>query len=118
MEDSILIGVKKLLGLAEEYTAFDFDVIIHVNSALGTLHQLGVGPADGFMIEDDTATWTDFFDGDNRLNAIKSYVYLKTRILFDPPTTGYLVDAVNQAIKESEWRLNVVIENDIPLDEG
>ena len=118
MEDSILKGVKKLLGLADDYTAFDFDVIIHVNSALGTLHQLGIGPTDGFMIEDDTATWTDFLDADPRLSAVKSYVYLKTRILFDPPTTGYLVDAVNQAIKEAEWRLNVVRENDIPVGEG
>jgi hypothetical protein len=108
METSILIGTKKILGLAEDYTAFDHDVITHINTAFSTLTQLGVGPAAGFMIEDETAVWTDFItDSDLQYNSVKTYVYLRVRMLFDPPSTSFVIAALNEQIKELEWRLNV-----------
>lgn len=106
MEQSILTSTKKILGIAEDYTVFDLDIITHINTVFSTLTQLGVGPAEGFMIEDDEAEWGDFIGDDNRFNSVKSYVFLKVRQLFDPPTTSYLIDAVNKQIQELEWRLN------------
>lgn len=108
MEQSILISTKKILGVAEEYTAFDLDIITHINTAFSTLTQLGVGPAAGFMIEGAEEEWADFISPEDfQYNAVKSYVYLKTRQLFDPPTTSYLISAVEKQIQEFEWRLNV-----------
>jgi hypothetical protein len=108
METSILIGTKKILGVAQDYTAFDHDIITHINTAFTTLTQLGVGPAEGFMIEDETAQWTDFItDNDLQYNSVKSYVYLRVRLLFDPPTTSYLITALQDQVREFEWRLNV-----------
>lgn len=112
MDDSILNSVKKILGIAPDYDAFDTDVIIHINSVFSTLNQLGLGPSEGFMIEDDSAVWEDFLLGDMRLNAIKTYVYLRVRVLFDPPTTGFTLTALQEQIKELEWRMNVVREAD------
>jgi|SRR5436190_5392056 len=106
MEQSILISTKKILGIAEDYTAFDLDIITHINTAFSTLTQLGVGPATGFMIEDDTAVWDDFIS-DDQYNSVKSYVFLRVRHLFDPPTTSYLITASEKQIEELEWRLNV-----------
>lgn len=110
MADSILVSTKKVLGLDSEYTAFDLDIITHINSAFSTLNQLGLGPAEGFVIEDDSATWDDFFE-DNNPSSIKTYVFLKVRLVFDPPTTSYLIDALNKQIEELEWRLNVTRED-------
>ena len=107
--DSILSSTKKTLGLAPEYTPFDHDVIMHINTVFSFLNQLGVGPAEGFMIEDDTATWDEFIT-DARLNSVKSYVYLRVRLLFDPPTTSFVLSAVQEQIKELEWRINVYRE--------
>lgn len=108
MEDSILTSTKKILGIAEDYTVFDLDIITHINTAFSTLTQLGVGPAEGFMIEDATALWADYFtDGDIQYNSVKSYVFLRVRHLFDPPTTSYLITASEKQIEELEWRLNV-----------
>lgn len=107
MDKSILNNVKKMLGLDENYTAFDTDVIIHINSVFSTLSQLGIGPSTGFMIEDDILTWDDFFESaDPNLNAVKTYVYLRVRLLFDPPATSFAISAMNEQIKELEWRLN------------
>src|SRR3954447_17475451 len=106
MEMSILNSTKKILGIAEDYTVFDLDIITHINSAFSTLTQLGVGPAEGFMIEDDTAVWSDFIATDLQYNSVKSYVFLRVRQLFDPPTTSYLISAVEKQIQELEWRLN------------
>lgn len=107
MEQSILISTKKILGIAEDYTVFDLDIITHINSAFSTLTQLGVGPAVGFMIEDDAAVWADFIEDDLQYNSVKSYVFLRVRQLFDPPSTSYLISAVERQISELEWRLNV-----------
>lgn len=122
MTNSILNSVKKVLNLAEDFTVFDQDVMMHINSVFSTLNQLGAGPEDGFMIEDADATWDAFLGSDPRLNTIKTYVYLRVRLLFDPPTLGYLIDALKEQIKEQEWRINVEMERTIwtsptPVDE-
>jgi len=105
---SILNDTKKILGIEAEYTAFDTDITMHINSVFVTLNQLGIGPEFGFEILDENAQWEDFLgvDPDMRLNNIKTYIYLRVRLLFDPPTTGYLVDAMKEQIREHEWRLN------------
>jgi hypothetical protein len=108
MEPSILNSVKKVLGIAAEYLAFDQDILMHINTALATLTQLGVGPATGFTVDDVSDDWSDFVDPtDHQYNAVKSYVFLRVRMLFDPPQTSYLINAQNDQIKELEWRLNV-----------
>jgi len=107
VEQSILISTKKVLGIAEDYTAFDLDIITHINTAFSTLTQLGVGPVEGFMIEDADPVWSDFYADDLQYNAVKSYVFLRVRQLFDPPQTSYLIAATERQIQELEWRLNV-----------
>ena len=109
--ESILTSIKKLLGIAEECRDFDADIIIHINSALMILTQLGVGPINGFYIQDDQALWSDFIPCDTRLDAVRSYVYLKVRTLFDPPQSSVLLDAIKQNLSEMEWRLTVAAES-------
>lgn len=104
--DSILTSIKKMLGIAEEYTNFDADLIMHINSVFMILAQLGVGPSEGFFIEDDTATWDEFIQDKKEINSVKSYVGLKVRLLFDPPTSSSQIDNANKLINELEWRLN------------
>jgi hypothetical protein len=112
MEESILISIKKMLGIDESYTAFDLDVMVHINSVLMILTQLGVGPSEGFAIEDDSTTWGDFMDdGNTRLNSVKTYMYLKVKLLFDPPTSSATIDSFNRLISELEFRLNVAADN-------
>ena len=113
---SILTTVKKILGIEATYTAFDLDIITHINSVFFTLNQLGIGPADGFAIEDATAAWDDFLGTDLRMNAVKTYMYLRVRLLFDPPTTSYLIEATRQQIQEFEWRLNAYREDTAWVD--
>lgn len=110
--DSILTSIKKLLGISEEYTQFDDDIITHINSVFLNLTQLGVGPEEGFFIEDDSASWDDFVDieSDIPLQAIKSYVYLKVKLLFDPPLSSAVIESTNRMISELEWRLNVAVD--------
>lgn len=110
MSDSILISTKKILGIAADYDAFDVDIITHINSAFATLTELGIGPVGGFMIVDETTTWDAYLQYDAKLNAVKSYVYLRVRLLFDPPTTSYLINSLNAQREELEWRLNVIRE--------
>lgn len=107
---SILTSIKKLLGIEEDYTYFDNDIIMNVNSALFNLMQLGVGPTSGFTIKDKEATWADFLGDRIDLEPVKTYVYLKTRLAFDPPQTSFLIDAIKNQISEIEWRLNVQVE--------
>ena len=116
MINSILTSVKKILGIAEDYTAFDTDIITHINSVFATLTELGIGPPTGFMIIDDVTTWNHYLVGDNKLNAVQSYMYLRVRLLFDPPSTSYLITSLQEQAKELEWRLNVIREiRDHPL---
>lgn len=105
--ESILTSIKKLLGIAEDYTHFDNDIIMHINSVFLILTQLGVGPQEGFVIQDATALWTDFVADDKNLELIKSYTYLKVKIMFDPPLSSAVLDSTNQLIKEYEWRIQV-----------
>lgn len=113
---SILSSTKKSLNLAEDYEAFDPDIIMHINSVFSTLNQLGVGPADGFMIEDKETTWDAFLGSDPRLNHVKTYVFLRVKLLFDPPSTGFHTTAIEHQIKELEWRLNVQREDTAWVD--
>ena len=109
--ESILTSIKKLLGITAEYTHFDEDLIMHINSVFMILTQLGVGPSEGFVIEDDSAYWTDFIEDPSKLQAVKSYVYLKVKLLFDPSLSSAVIEATNRMISEYEWRLNVEAES-------
>lgn len=117
MSDSILNSVKKVLGVTADYTAFDLDILMHINSVFSTLQQLGVGPANGFMIESADTTWDAFLGDDLRLNSAKTLIYLKVRLLFDPPATSFTIKAFEDQIRELEWRLNVAAETTPSPDE-
>lgn len=110
MTASILTETKKLLGLEDDYTVFDTDVILHINTALARLTQLGIGPENGYMILDKTATWDAFLGSDLNLNPVKSYVFLRVKLLFDPPATSFLGTAMQQEVERQEWLLNVYRE--------
>lgn len=110
MGESILTSIKKLLGITEDYTHFDQDIIIQINSAFSTLNQLGVGPKAGFAISDKTSVWTDFIN-DIRLNFAKTYVFITVKLSFDPPTSGVLTDSYKRQLDELTWRLSIVDEN-------
>lgn len=109
--DSILLSVKKLLGIDSEYTQFDQDIIMFINMAFSTLYQLGVGPEEGFMITGESETLQDFI-GDNTtlFESVKVYLYLRTKILFDPPTSSYVLEAYKEQIRELESRLNYQVD--------
>jgi hypothetical protein len=108
---SILTSTKKILGVEASDVDFDVEILTHINSVFSTLNQLGIGPEQGFMIEDATPTWDAFLGTDPRLNSVKTYMYLRVRMLFDPPQTSYLIDALNKQREELEWRLNVYCES-------
>lgn len=112
MNNSILSSVKKMLGLPEEYDAFDLDIITYINSAFTVLTQLGVGPADGFMIDDKTAIWSDFMPDMRFYQLVKSYVVLKVRLLFDPPISSAVLECYKTQINEYEWRLKTMVETE------
>ena len=116
--DSILTSIKKLLGITEEYDTFDNDLIMHINSVFMILNQMGVGPKEGFKITDDSETWEDFISDSMLYEAVKSYVYLKVRLLFDIPTSSAVTESINRHISELEWRLNVAAENNKATEEG
>ena len=109
--DSILTSVKKMLGIAEEYTHFDVDLIMHINSVFLVLTQLGVGPPKGYSIANEYDVWNDFIPESAGLDMVKSYMYMKVRLLFDPPTSSAVMEAMNRMISEFEWRLNVAVES-------
>lgn len=105
--DSILRSVKKMLGVADADNYFDEELILYINSVFTILTQLGVGPAEGFSIQDESAVWTDFVSDMTIVELTKSYMKLKVRLLFDPPTSSSVMEATNRMISEFEWRLNV-----------
>jgi hypothetical protein len=111
--DSILTSVKKMLGIAEEYEHFDADLLMHINSVFSILHQLGVGPADGFMIEDKSSIWSDFISDESKYTLAKSYMFLKVKLLFDPPLSSAVLECYKTQISEYEWRLNITAEDGI-----
>lgn len=102
--DSILTSIKKLLGIQAEYTSFDMDILMHINTVFAELNQMGVGPENGFMIEDESTVWDDYSTSFN-LSMVRTYIFLKVRLLFDPPTSSTLMDSINRNISELEWRL-------------
>lgn len=110
-QDSILISIKKLLGLSSDYNAFDQDIIIHINTVFMALNQLGIGPEDGFSIEDDKAVWTDFIKDNKKLKSVVTYVYIKVKLVFDPPLSSTVMESFKQTANEIEWRLNVEAES-------
>lgn len=105
MEDSILTTIKKLLGITEDYEHFDLDIIVHINSVLMALRQMGVGPKEGLVISDSTAVWSDFTNDSTLLESVKTYIYMRVRLMFDTPTNSATVTAFNECIREFEWRL-------------
>ena len=108
--ESILTSIKKLLGITEDYTHFDDDLIMHINSVFMILNQLGVGPEEGFIIEDDSTTWDEYISDPIKLQAVKSYIHLKVRLIFDPPASSAIMECYKQMISELEWRLNIAVE--------
>lgn len=111
MEQSILNTIKKMLGVDSSYNAFDTDIIVAINTAIFTLTQVGVGPEEGFTISGADETWTDFLGDGAQYEAAKTYIYYKTRLAFDPPTSSSVLDAYNKGAEEYLWRLNVNYEN-------
>lgn len=110
MNESILTSVKEMLGIEEGYEYFDRDIIIHINSALATLSQLGVGPEEGFVVEDSLATWDNLINDEKLLNFVPTYVYLKVRLGFDPPTSASVLDSMERQVSQYEWRISVAVD--------
>lgn len=111
MQESILYSIKKMIGLDPDYTPFDMDLILHINSILMILRQLGIGPVSGYSITGPDESWSDYLGSDESLlESVKSYIYLKVRTMFDPPSNSYVMDAIQKQIAEYEWRLNVEVD--------
>ena len=108
--ESILTSIKKLLGIAEEYTHFDADLIMHINSVFSILTQIGVGPPEGFSIKDESSVWGDFVPEKSKWELVKSYTYMKVKILFDPPLISSVIESMNRMISELEWRIQVAAD--------
>ena len=108
--DSILVTVRKALGIEDDYTGFDTELVIAINSAIMSLNQLGIGQVAGLVVADDTQVWADLIGTDLDKEGVKSYICLKTRLIFDPPGNGFLVDAISRQINELEWRLTLQAE--------
>ena len=108
----ILDTIKKMLGLEYDYEHFDVDIVVYINTAFMTLNQLGVCPKNIFAINDYAARWDEFLDEDTNFEAIKQYIYLKVRTLFDPPSSSYVLDAMERQIDELEWRLKLQTERE------
>ena len=108
--ESILTSIKKLLGIGEEYTHFDTDVIMHINSVFADLTQIGVGPSDGFSISDSATTWLEYTDDDPMIANVKQYIHLRVKLVFDPPTNSSVLASMEKMIDRLEWRLNVAVD--------
>lgn len=109
--ESILTSIKKLIGITEDYTHFDTDLIIQINTAFMYLSQIGIGSDNGFSISDETTTWSDYLpEDDKNFEAVKTYIYLKTKLIFDPPQSSSVMESMKQTLSEIEWRLNVETE--------
>lgn len=118
VNSSILLSVKKMLGPSADYDIFDPELIIYINSVFGTLHQLGVGPEEKFVITGDSELWSDFTTEGEEIEEVKSYMYLRVRLLFDPPSSSFVLSSFKEQMKELEWRLQCKAEEIIdPLGE-
>lgn len=115
--ESILLSIKKLNNVAEDYTAFDNDFMLYINSALADLNQVGIGPAEGYAIESEDDSWEDFLGSDShRLNAVKTFVGLRVRLLFDPPASSFAIAMMEKQVEEHLWRLKAA-QQDIEAEE-
>lgn len=112
--ESILNSIKQVLNINADDKTFDVDVIMHINAAFSTLSQLGVGPQDGLFVTSEAQTWSSFEVPENQLHMAKSYVFLKVKSLFDPPSTGFHTTAMDRQIEQFEWRLNMLREEALP----
>lgn len=110
MEESILLTIKKLIGIGDEDESFDTDIITHINSVFGVLWQLGIGPEEGYEIESSDNTWDEFVPSRKYLNTVKTYMALKVKKVFDPPQNSSVMEALTNSINEYEWRLNVMVD--------
>lgn len=108
--DSILTSIKKMLGITEEYEHFDTDLIMHINSVFMILKQIGVGPKEGFAIKSKEETWKEFIPDEDKIELVKSYMYLKCKLIFDPPLGSTVMECMNRQIQEFEWRLNCEVD--------
>lgn len=115
-EDSILITIKKMLGLDSDYTPFDTEVMVHINSVFSLLAQLGAAPSEGFYIDGAEEKWSDYFPDPSAAQLIKTYIYLKVRLLFDPPATSFVIASMEKQIQEYEWRINVMADRAVTAD--
>ena len=109
--ESILTSIKKLLGIQEECEDFDTDIIIHINTVFTILNQLDVGPEKGYRIKDDTTTWEEYIKDDLLLESVKDYIYLKVKLIFDPPSSSAVIESINRTLSELEWRLSVTVDS-------
>lgn len=110
MQDSILMTIRKLVCGDPYADHFDSDLLVHINACFSILNQLGVGPENGFVVTDETQSWSSYSDNDRILNMVKTYVTLKVRVIFDPPLTSSVLEAMNKEISQLEWRLNVAVD--------
>ena len=109
--ESILTSIKKMLGISEEYTHFDADIIMHINTVFVTLKQIGVGPSKGFSIKDSSTTWDEYISEDLDLESVKTYIFLKVKLVFDPPASSIVTESFKRAASEIEWRLNIEVDS-------
>lgn len=109
MDESILTSVKKMLGMTDDYTAFDMDIIIHINSVFVTLYELGVGDK-AFSISDKSTKWSEFIGDSRNLDLVKTYMYLKVRLIFDPPSSSAALQAMQELAKEFEFRISILVD--------
>lgn len=109
--ESILTTIKQMLGPSAEHTYYDPEIITHINTVLFDLTQLGVGPAEGFFIEDDTSVWNDFLPEPGKLEAVKTYIYQRVKLIFDPPTNASVIASMERQIEKFEWRINIGAES-------
>lgn len=110
MEESILNSIKQLLGPDSSYDVFDQDILIHINMALSILTQHGVGPSRGFRVEGPSETWEDFLGDSEHIDMIKTYVYMKVKMAFDPPSSSFVMSAMEDTCRELEWRMYIDAE--------
>ena len=112
VSDSILDNIKKMLGPSYDEESFDIDIIIHINSCFTTLRQLGIGPANGFRIASKDEVWSEFVANDEMLDSVKTYIYIKTNLVFDTHMSGAILESFEKQAKELEWRLNISVDSD------
>lgn len=116
MQNSILLTIKQMLGIPSEYSVFDEELIVYINTVIAALRQLGVGPENGFAITGENDSWEDYIGDTSMYENVKSYIYLKVRMMFDPPSSSFVLEAFKNQAAEIEWRIYIQADED--MDEG